>query len=174
MSHIGRSAGGVAAAILIALLPVGSIAATPSTRSIERAIRAVEARQEAAWNAHDSTAYAALFAEDADVVNVLGWHWKSRAELRDKLGRAFATVFRATTLHIESVTFKPIAPGVVVAHVGWTMTGALSPDGSGGNIPQQGLQTQVLRRTPGGWTIVAFQNTNAVPERAFGPQSVPA
>lgn len=136
-------------------------------------IRAVEARQEAAWNAHDSVGYAALFAEDADVINVLGWHWQGRAELRDKLGRAFATVFARTVLRVEGVSVRPVAPGVVVAHVRWTMTGALSPDGSGGNVPQRGIQTQVLKRGPGGWMIVAFQNTNAVPERPFGASAPP-
>ncbi|WP_309610427.1 hypothetical protein [Sphingomonas sp.] len=76
-------------------------------------------------------------------------------------------------LHVEAVRERFVAPRVVVAHVGWTMTGALSPDGSGGNVPQRGIQTQVLTRGAGGWMIVAFQNTNSVPERVFETLGAP-
>lgn len=37
------------------------------------AIRALQARQADAWNRHDPSAYSDLFAQDGDVVNVLGW-----------------------------------------------------------------------------------------------------
>ena len=61
--------------LLIAAMGILAAPATAATsRSIESEIRRVEARQEATWNAHDSVAYAALFAADADVVNLLGWH----------------------------------------------------------------------------------------------------
>ena len=33
------------------------------------------------WNRHDMEAYAAQFAEDADFVNVIGMHWRGRAEI---------------------------------------------------------------------------------------------
>src|SRR5438128_637674 len=42
--------------------------------------------------------------------------------------------------------------------------------------PREGIQTQTLRKTPAGWLIAAFQNTNAVPETPFplGPPAGPA
>jgi uncharacterized protein (TIGR02246 family) len=131
------------------------------------AIREIEARQQAAWNAHDARAYAALFSEDADVINVLGWWWRSRAELEQKLGSAFAFVFSRSVLQIEDVSIRLLSPRLAVAHVVWTMTGALSPDGSGSNVPQRGIQIQVLRKTTGNWRIISFQNTNSIPERSF-------
>ncbi len=67
-------------------------------RSSEASVRAFEARQEAAWNAHDAKAYADCFAEDADIVNVLGWWWKSRAEAQQKLTAAGASIFARTHL----------------------------------------------------------------------------
>jgi uncharacterized protein (TIGR02246 family) len=133
------------------------------------AIREFEQRQATAWNAHDIDSYAALYAEDADVVNVLGWHWKSRAELRTKLGAAFRTVFADSQLKIENVAVEPLSTELRLVHVRWSMTGARSPDGTVGNLPQQGIQTQVIKRKGDGWEIVAFQNTNAVPERPFPP-----
>ena len=46
----------------------------------EAAIRALEARQPEAWNKHDAKAYAGLFTENGDCVNIVGWWWKGRAE----------------------------------------------------------------------------------------------
>ena len=131
------------------------------------AIRALEVRQESAWNDHNAHAYAQLFTSDADVVNVLGWWWKSRAELDQKLDKGFRFVFARSHLHIDDVAIRFLTAEVAIAHVQWSMTGAASPDGSGSNVPQKGIQTQTLHKTAGGWLIAAFQNGNAVPEREF-------
>jgi uncharacterized protein (TIGR02246 family) len=135
----------------------------------ETEIRALQQQQAAAWNAHDINASAALFTPDAEVVNVLGWHWRSRAELKQKLGRAFSSVFAHSRLTVNDVSIKFLKPDVAVAHVTWTMIGALSPTGSGSNIPERGIQTQVLVKHGGRWRIADFQNTNSIPERPFPP-----
>ena len=140
----------------------------------DAAIRQLEAQQEAAWNAHDAHAYAQLFAEDADLVNVLGWWWKGRAEAEQKLTAAFSYVFAHSILHVDDVSVRPLTDDLALAHVTWSMTGAASPDGSGRNIPQHGIQTQLLRRSEGRWLILAFQNTNAVPEHPFPSGPMPA
>ena len=135
----------------------------------EAKIRALQQQQAEAWNAHDINAYAALFTPDADIVNVLGWHWRSRAELQQKLGRAFSTIFARSHMAISAVSMEFLKPDVAIAHVRWTMTGALSPTGSDADVPQQGIQTQVLVRQRGVWRITHFQNTSSVPERPFPP-----
>ncbi len=133
----------------------------------EARIRTLQQQQAAAWNAHDIGKYAALFTADADVVNVLGWHWRSRAELEQKLGQAFRTVFARSHMSIESVLIEFPKPDLAVAHVRWTMSGAMSPTGVGTDVPQQGIQTQVLVRRAGEWRITHFHNSNSVPERPF-------
>jgi uncharacterized protein (TIGR02246 family) len=135
----------------------------------EAKIRALQQRQAAAWNAHDIEAYASLFTPDADIVNVLGWHWRSRAELKEKLGRGFRSVFARSRMTIARVSVEFLKPDLAVAHVRWTMSGARSPTGAGKDVPQQGIQTQVLVKHGGVWRITHFQNTNSVPERAFPP-----
>ncbi len=142
----------------------GSAIAAPSDQV---AIRQVETAQEVAWNAHDAHAYAQLFTEDADCVNILGWHWQGRAEIERKLSQGFAYVFAASRLHIDDVRVRPLSPDLAIASVGWSMTGARSPDGSANNIPQKGIQMQVLARVSDRWRIVSFQNTSQVPERPF-------
>jgi uncharacterized protein (TIGR02246 family) len=140
----------------------------------EAEIRDVQTRQAQAWNRHDGKAYADLFTEDGDVVNVVGWWWKGRAEIESKLTAAFAFVFRDSTLTITEVQVRFLSPEFAVAHIRWTMTGAKTPPGI--PEPRQGIQTQVLQKTGGKWLIAAFQNTNAVPEVAFplGPPETPA
>jgi len=160
----------MARALWLALAGLGlagaALAAGPGD---DAEIRALQQGQATAWNAHDIDAYAALFSQDAEEVNVLGWHWHGRAELKQKLGRAFASAFARSRLTIANVTIAFLTPDIAVAHVRWTMTGALSPTGAGTDIPQQGIQTQVLMKQAGAWHITQFQNTNSVPEQAFAP-----
>jgi uncharacterized protein (TIGR02246 family) len=137
----------------------------------ESEIRAVQTRQAEAWNRHDAKAYAELFEDDGDVVNVIGWWWKGRAEIESKLTAAFAVVFRESTLTITEVDVRFLTPEIAVAHVRWTMTGARTPPSI--PEPRQGIQTQVLRKTAGTWRIAGFQNTSAVPETPF-PTGDPA
>lgn len=138
-------------------------------QSDEQKIRALEQEQADAWNAHGICAYTALFTADATVVNVLGWQWSSQAELQEKLGQAFRSVFSRSQMTIESVSVEFLKADVAVAHVRWTMSGAMSPTGVGTDIPQQGIQTQVLVRRGNTWRITDFQNTNSVPEKTFPP-----
>ena len=138
----------------------------PAAPADEAAIRDVQVRQAAAWNAHDAAAYAKLFSEDGDVVNVLGWWWEGRAAIQSKLADAFAWVFRDSTLTIIDVKTRLIDPSTAIAHVRWTLDGAKVPPGAP-VPPREGIQLQVLRKTAGQWLIVSFQNTNSVPEQPF-------
>jgi uncharacterized protein (TIGR02246 family) len=143
----------------------------------EAEIRNVEKRQQEAWNAHDAKAYANLFAEDGEVVNVVGWWWKGRAEIEKKLTDAYVFVFRESVLTLGEVEVKFLTAEIAVAHVKWTMTGARTPKGL--PEPQQGIQIQVLQKQAGKWLLTSFQNTNSIPERPFpkgppGPEPAPS
>jgi uncharacterized protein (TIGR02246 family) len=163
-----------AAGILISLT-----AATEAPRGMAQGpgdaeIRQVQVRQAEAWNRHDAAAYARLFSEDGDVVNVVGWWWQGRPEIERKLTAAFAYVFRESNLTIAEVQVRFLTPEIAIAHVRWTMVGARTPPGM--PEPRQGIQTQVLKKQAGTWLIASFQNTNSVPERPFptGPSAAAA
>jgi uncharacterized protein (TIGR02246 family) len=104
-------------------------------------------------------------------VNVVGWWWKGRAEIEQKLTAAYAFVFRESVLTITNVDVRLLPPTVAIAHVHWTMTGARTPQGYA--KVQQGIQTLTLIKSGGKWLIAAFQNTTAIPETPF-PQGPPA
>ena len=131
----------------------------------EAAIRALEARQPEAWNKHDAKAYASLFTENGDCVNIVGWWWKGRAEIEKKLTDAYVYVFKDSTLTVSNVDIRFLTADVAVAHVRWSLTGARTPAGL--PVPQQGLQTHVVQKQNGEWLIAAFQNTLSVPEMPF-------
>jgi uncharacterized protein (TIGR02246 family) len=148
------------------LAAVPQAAAEPhSQNNDEAAIRELQTRQQDAWNRHDAKAYADLFTEDGDVVNVVGWWWRGRGEIEKKLTEAFAFVFRESALTVTDVHVRFLTPEIAVAHVRWTLTGARTPP----QIPEprQGIQLQVLRKEGGKWLITSFQNTNSVSEAPF-------
>jgi len=155
--------------VLTVIALSGQIAAAQTND--EAAIRALQDRQAAAWNAHDATAYANLFTEDGEVINVVGWWWKDRKEIETKLKAAFTFVFKTSTLTITGVQVKLVKPDVAIAHVPWTMTGARTPPGV--PEPKQGIEIQVLKKQGGKWLIYSFQNTASIPEVPFplGPPS---
>jgi uncharacterized protein (TIGR02246 family) len=145
---------------------------TSAHETEEAASRELQARQAHAWNAHDATAYDDLFTADGDVLNVLGWWLRDRAEIERKLSEAFAYVFRESVLTVTEVDVRLLDANFAVAHVRWTLEGAQAPPGAP-QPPRQGIQLQVLRKTQDGWRIATFQNTNIVPEAPFpkGPPS---
>ncbi|PZR74009.1 MAG: DUF4440 domain-containing protein [Chthoniobacterales bacterium] len=148
---------------LAAVLPATGFGAGQSQDETE--IRDVEIRQQEAWNKHDAKAYADLFTEDGDCVNVVGWWWKGRTEIEKKLTDAYVFVFHESTLTFNDVQVRFLSPEFAVVHARWSMTGAKTPKGI--PVPQQGIQTQVLQKRAGKWLIAAFQNTNAIPEMPF-------
>ncbi|MEO8431505.1 MAG: SgcJ/EcaC family oxidoreductase [Acidobacteriota bacterium] len=138
----------------------------------ETEIRELQTRQSDAWNRHDAAAYARLFRDDGDVVNVVGWWWQGRPEIEKKLTAGFSVAFRESTLTITGVEVRLLTPVLAVAHVRWTMTGARTPPGV--PEPKQGIQLQVLEKGEGGWRIVSFQNTSSIPEVPFPAGPPPA
>ena len=124
------------------------------------AIRQVQVLQATAWNQHDARAYANLFAEDGDAVNVVGWWWRGRPEIERKIREGFELVFAQSTLTITDVEVRFLSPTMAVAHVRWTMVGAKTPP----NMPEprEGIQLQILTKQASGWLIASFQNTNSI------------
>jgi len=137
--------------------------------SDQAAIGQTVMRLQEAWNHHDMKAFANLFAEDADFVNVAGAWWKGRAEIEQKHRAAHATIFRNSTLSIEEVNVRFLTPDIAIAHVLTALVGQQMTDGTVAP-PRRALLTQVLQKQSGEWMIVASHNTDVRPP----PPSAPA
>jgi uncharacterized protein (TIGR02246 family) len=158
--------------VLGLLMLAGSATISFGQNPDESKIRALQDRQAIAWNQHDGKAYADLFTEDGEVINVVGWWWKGKVEIAAKLTAAFAFVFKDSTLTITDTQVRFVKPDVAIAHVKWTMTGARTPPGI--PEPKQGIEIQVLKKQRGKWLIFSFQNTASIPEMPFplGPPKI--
>jgi uncharacterized protein (TIGR02246 family) len=159
-------------ALVAATISLARITDAAEAANDEGAIRTLEVQQQEAWNHHDAKAYAALFTEDGDCVNVVGWWWKGRAEIEKKLTDAYVYVFKESVLTVGEITVRFLEPNSAIVHVRWTMTGARTPQGI--PTPQQGIQTQLVQKQSGKWMIAAFQNTNSIPEMPFPKGPLPA
>lgn len=117
----------------------------------------------AAWNRRDADAIAALFAEDADFVNVVGLWWRRREDIRRVHDYGLRTFFRDTRLSVRRVEIRPIGGTVAVVHFRWRIEGQYLSDGRVGG-PRHGVMVLVAEeRADEGWVAVAAQNTDVVP-----------
>ncbi|MEM8824504.1 MAG: SgcJ/EcaC family oxidoreductase [Pseudomonadota bacterium] len=115
----------------------------------------------AAWMARDGAALAALFAEDADFVNVVGIWWEDRPAIAKAHSYALQSFFAETKLIAGRVKLRDLGD-VAILHARMALTGQRAPDGTKAGA-RTTILTFVLHRRAGGWTCVAAQNTDVVP-----------
>lgn len=113
----------------------------------------------AAWNSSDMKAMDKLFCEDAEFVNVVGMHWRGRAQID-----AAHTVFDKSTFHgvqmkVDSIGVRPLGSDFAIAVVLETLDSYTTP--SGHVVPKGQIRgTWVLAKDSGEWKIAHCQNVN--------------
>ena len=121
------------------------------------------------WNRHDMNAFAELFAEDAEFVNVVGTWWKGRPEIRAAHEFTHRTMFKDSRLTIDEIAARFPAPGIAIARCRWTLEGHVTPEGA--PLPaRHGVLVQTLRRQDATWRIIDAQNTDVVEGEVSRPQ----
>jgi uncharacterized protein (TIGR02246 family) len=143
-----------------AVIALQSVATQASGLADKHAIRELEYTQADTWNSHDAKRYSTLFEEDADLVDIYGSHWGSREQIEEKLAEKFRVEF-------VEIAVRFLKPDIAIAHVAWNMRGATGPGGGQLGAPSEGLQTQILVKRGGRWSIAAMQNTNWSPEEIW-------
>jgi uncharacterized protein (TIGR02246 family) len=111
-----------------------------------------------AWNRGDAAAFAELFAEDGDFVNVLGAWWKPRSAIASAHARGFAGPWRGTKLQGRVESVRQLRDHVVLMHVRWLMTGTPVTEAAPGTA-RQSLATLVVVRDAGRWLVRAAHTT---------------
>lgn len=84
----------------------------------DRAIRKALANYEAAWNSHDMKALGGLFREDAEFINVVGMHWRGRADIVAAHAAFHETMFKDCLLKTDAIALRPLG---VMAPSRWSL-----------------------------------------------------
>lgn len=115
-----------------------------------------------AWMARDADALAALFAGDADFVNVVGLWWEDRAAIARTHDYGLSTFFRDSILSVGRVKVRPVGDDAAVVHARLILRGQIGRDGAPSG-PRNTILVFVMAREAAGWVCVAAQNTDIVP-----------
>ena len=143
---------------LLSLVVTASVASDKQIND-EVGVSAVVRGFEDSWNHHDMDALAALFASDADFVNVIGMRWVGRDAIRQHHAASHATIFKSSTLKIGNTTVHFLKADVATARSEWTLSGITSETAQLAPT-RTGILTHVLEKIDGRWLIVLTQNTD--------------
>lgn len=144
------------ALVFISLAAQASRAQTPSkSKSDEATLRQMVQQLQDGWNAHDGIAFTAPFAADADYVVVNGLKLKGKDAIEKGHTRIFATVYKDShnVVTIQGIRF--LRPDVAVVHVEWNLE--VRTDGK--LETGHSINTMVMTKDGGKWSIAAFHNT---------------
>lgn len=135
----------------------------------DRAIRALVARCESAWNASDSAGFTATMADDINFINVLGDRYHGREIVERGHRHIFDTIFKDSRLRytIDEIRLLRADVALVVVHQHLTShlpasaisltTRQMQVDKAMHESEARG--TMVLAKDGGQWRMIAFQNT---------------
>jgi uncharacterized protein (TIGR02246 family) len=116
----------VAALILTTAIP--ALAGPPKEKD-EDAIKARVAEFNAAFNKGDAKVLAAMFTDDATLVNPLGKSAKGPADIEKLTAEDLGTFLKGTTSELKVVGYRAIGKDAAFIDVDQTVTGAKGPDG---------------------------------------------
>lgn len=123
--------------------------------SEERALHGMVYQLEAAWNAADSTAFAAPFADDADFIHIIGGYYTGRAAIEAGHRMIFGTIYKGSTVHysVEKIKFlrSDVAMVFLRQHLQFSENGVA--------VELDARPTIVAENVDGAWRITALQNT---------------
>jgi uncharacterized protein (TIGR02246 family) len=117
----------------------------------DAAVARILAELQSAWNSGDGARLAAVFADDATMIDVRGRVLRGRGAIGDEHQTLFDTIFRESTFHIELLDTRDLGDGLVLTH---TRSVVQIPTGPRAG-ESRGIQTQLIRDGE----ILAFQNT---------------
>lgn len=125
--------------------------------SDEDQIRALYRGMIDGWNAHDSAAMAAPFADDANIIGFDGSQMHGRADIESTVGKIFADHVTAPYYPIvREVRFLNADTAILRAVVGMVPPGQTNI-----NPATNAIQSLVAAKVDGEWKIALFQNTPA-------------
>lgn len=125
---------------------------------IRAKVEAVVSGWEAAWTAADMNAMWQLATDDVHWVNVVGMHWRGKAEVQKAHQAYFDLMFKDRTAKLDQIeSIEALPGGAVVAVVRWSFGGFRQPDGV---IRPPGKDRMSLVMTPHGDGLAIAHGAN--------------
>jgi uncharacterized protein (TIGR02246 family) len=127
----------------------------------EDAIRDLEHRFNAAWDAHDPEGLSGSLTDDAQFITVNGAWTTSREGFRDLMVRLHGPngPFRASTRRSPEMHVTFLSPDIAILHTRFWIKGEVMHDALS-QEDRESVGTRVVRKIGGLWRIVATQNTD--------------
>lgn len=122
-----------------------------STARDEEAIRALFDAMGDAWVREDGAGFAAIFANDADFINIRAQALRGRDEIARHHTAIFTTIYRGSSVRIGDLRIRFIRPDVATIEAASAVTLPSQPE-------RHAHMLAVAVRTDGRWAIQALHN----------------
>lgn len=116
----------------------------------DMAAHEIMTKLQAAWLMSDGEAFASGFTHDADFINIVGDVVRGKAEIAAHHGEIFASVYKGSTMRVDSLRATEIAPGVATIEAKATVISSF------GELATHALAVIIERDE--NWAIRSFQN----------------
>lgn len=120
--------------------------------NVEAAIDALAAAYMEGWNAGDASACAAIYAEDADIVDLFGITFKGRAAIEGSIAETLEA-YPGTTIDIVRTSLHQVNDNLVVSDGTWEVMGSTAE-----GVPTHGFYTIIVTNTGGEWAVTTGQS----------------
>ena len=114
------------------------------------------------WNDGDPDGIGDLFVEDADFVNVVGFWWTSRRQIRKAHDYGFRKIFQNSVAAITELQVRELTPDIHIVHTVSTLDGQTGIAGEKTDTRIAVISMVAARQNDGGFLIVSCQNTDRV------------
>jgi len=118
----------------------------------DRAIAALVAARESAWNAGDAAAYRELLTEDADILSASGRPARGREAFLALFLEQHHGAFAGARTRIALRNLRYLREDVAIADVDYSM------EGGAAEAIRRGLMAWVVRKDTGRWRISAIRS----------------
>jgi uncharacterized protein (TIGR02246 family) len=130
MTMARRQFGVVTTGIVLAASGERTSAMAAISDDLRGKVTAVVKGWEAAWNAADMNAMWGLATDDVHWVNVVGMHWRGKADVQQAHQTYFDMMFKDRSAKLDEIeSVESLPGGAVVAVVRWSFGGFRQPDG---------------------------------------------
>jgi uncharacterized protein (TIGR02246 family) len=137
---------------------VGALVSAQEATSPEDVFNELGAKWTEAWNKGDMESLSALYAEDADYVNMDGSAYKGREAIVQIFSES---PYKGAQISIERMHIRLIKPNIMVGDSKWAFTGVAEVEGQ--KPPTEGTSTAVVVNRDGNWVIVSHRSRIPAP-----------